>query len=370
MRPPAGVNLIALSTRLASGLEQQVTIAGDEARLALAGKVDSLLFRRGAVEIDRVGDQLRKVEPAQIRLVPPAFDPGDSKHRIEQGLEPVGLAERLGQRVRPAALGGEPAKARLEPGQRRSKLVRDAVRRRPNRLDPGFDPVQHEIESRRQPVEIVAAAVDRDPSAEIARHDLARGVAHRSEAAPDRPVHQQRAERGQDQGGADQIERRRPDRLLQIVQLLDVAADHQPRPVAEPPVEDQGLVIVLVAVAIDVRLEREPARPGEGRPARQVGGDDPPLRIRQQVKPGARRRRPRPRLQSPRQRLPVAAIGGGEGVGFGLERFADMVAGPGDADQLVGAENGRQRGREEQGVDRRQPEGEASKKPHSPARSM
>ena len=43
----------------------------------------------------------------------------------------------------------------------------------------GFDALQHGVEIFRQTVELVAAAPDRQPPAQIARHDALRGAGHR-----------------------------------------------------------------------------------------------------------------------------------------------------------------------------------------------
>jgi len=161
----------------------------------------------------------------------------DHQQRIEGADQAVGFLDGAFQRGAVLGLAAGTRQRLLgavaQPRQRRLQIVRDVVG---NFLQPhhqGFDPLQHGVEVFRQPVEFVAAAPDRQPPAQIARHDTLGGAGH----GVDPPQHPAR-----DKDAAAEPEhhddQQRPVRGLhddaeQPSPFIEVAPDQQPESALE-----------------------------------------------------------------------------------------------------------------------------------------
>src|SRR5688500_5482973 len=130
-------------------------------------------------------------------------------------------------------------------------------------------------------------------------------------------------------------------------------------------------MIVLIPVTVYIGLDREPLGSCIGRPARQVGGDHSATWVDEQVKPGPLGRLARPLLRPGGEVANSASVGSGQRFMFAAKTVAHIVHGTGDADQMIGSKQDRQREREQDRVNGRDPEREAAKKPaHGSVRSI
>ena len=114
-----------------------------------------------------------------------------------------------------------------QPRQRRLEIVGDVVGDLLEAPHQRLDPLQHDVEVDREPVELVVGAGDRQPAGEIAGHDGARRLGHGVDAA-------QHAARDEEAAGQpehdDQRDRPLPGGENDVVEplaLLEIAADQQ-----------------------------------------------------------------------------------------------------------------------------------------------
>ena len=147
------------------------------------------------------------------------ISPSDSSMVRSSARAVFGLAAGFRQRL----LG-----AVAQPRQRRLEIVGDVVGDFLQAHHQRLDPLQHGVEIFRQPVEFVAAAPDRQPLAEIARHDALGGAGH----GVDAPQHPPRDEDAAAEPEHDD-DQQRPLRGLrddaeQPPAFLEIAADQQP----------------------------------------------------------------------------------------------------------------------------------------------
>jgi len=163
----------------------------------LTRNVHAVVFRKRFVEfLNTVGD-VGAVEVIHIATRLSGLGARDHQQRIEgpdqavgfldgpfQGAAVFGLAAGFRQRLFGAI---------AQPRQRRLEIVGDVVGNFLQAHHQGFDPLQHGVQIFRQPIQFIAAAPDRQPPAEIARHDTLGGAGHGVDTAQHPPRHKNAA---------------------------------------------------------------------------------------------------------------------------------------------------------------------------------
>ena len=125
-----------------------------------------------------------------------------------------------------------------------------------------LDALQHGVEIFGEPIELVAAAPDRQPSGEIAGHDPLGGAGHGVDPRQHAARHEDAAAEAEHDDDQERPLRRLGDDAEQPPPLVEVAADQQPKAVGQFGDPHQRAVLGIVVLV-------EPAigglRPAGGR---------------------------------------------------------------------------------------------------------
>ena len=133
--PPSGEYLMALSSRLAKALHEEIAVSRHpRPRRQLDHDLLTFLLRGGLVELGEIAQQRRHVHLPESRAQVSRLDPRDAQQRVEGGEEAVRLFDRgvdLGRRI---AAGACPQGLELvaQPAQRRAQIMGDVVRHLPH----------------------------------------------------------------------------------------------------------------------------------------------------------------------------------------------------------------------------------------------
>ena len=190
-----------------------------------------LVLGDGPVEIREVTRERRQIDLLEAA----AFAAGLRARDVEQRVEGRDHRLRVGQRRLEQSPGLDAVgllqqrhfDARAQAVERRAQIVRDVVGHFAHAAEQSLDLVEHGIQVGRQLVELVARALERDPLAEIARHDPARGAVDRIDAAEHAAAHQEAAGEAKQQRQRETPTQRAPDLRLDLHPVLDVAPDQQ-----------------------------------------------------------------------------------------------------------------------------------------------
>ena len=120
-----------------------------------------------------------------------------------------------------------------QPRQRRLQIMGDVVGDFLQPHHQGLDPLQHGVEVFRQTIEFVAAAPDRQPAGEIAGHDALGGAGHGVDPVQHPPRHEDAAAEAEHDDDQQRPLRGLGDDAEQPPSFLEVAADQEPKTVAE-----------------------------------------------------------------------------------------------------------------------------------------
>ena len=197
----------------------------------------AVVFRQRLIEfVNAVGD-VGGVEIVHVSARLPGLGARDHQQRVEGPDQAVGFLDGPFQRGAVFGLAGGFRQRLLgavaQSRQRRLQIVGDIVG---NFLQPhhqGLDPLQHGVEIFREPVEFVAAASDRQPAAQIARHDGLRGAGHGIDPPQHPPRDEDAAAKAEHDHDQHRPLRRLGDDAEQPPPFLQIAPDQQPEAAVE-----------------------------------------------------------------------------------------------------------------------------------------
>ena len=235
--PVPGENLIALSSRLAESLEQQVAVPPEPpGLLGCDGENDLTLLGKRRVKLGDVVDQAVEIEGLDLPGFDPCFEPRDPQQRVEGLQQRIGFLDGTGDG---AAIGllvalvrERQLEAAAQPGKRTPQIVGNVVADLADARHQLRDAVEHVVEVRGQPVELVVRPARRDPPVERAGHDFPAGLVDRVDAAQHGPADQHAARDAEDQRERDPPADGFAEPGVDLQPLPDVAPDEK----AEPPV--------------------------------------------------------------------------------------------------------------------------------------
>ena len=189
------------------------------------------LVRERIVKLADAARDFGGVELDHRRAGLPGLGARDHQQRVEGADQLVGFLDRAFQRR--AIVGFALARAQRllgaisKPRQRRLEIVGDVVGNLLEAPHQRLDPLQHDVEIDREPVELVVGTGSRQTAGEVAGHDGARRLGHGVNAAQHAARDEEAAGQPQDD---DQRDRPLPSGENDVVEplpLLEIAADQQ-----------------------------------------------------------------------------------------------------------------------------------------------
>ena len=263
--------LIAFSTRLASAWLINSRLPCSGAGSGLDAQGHAVVFGQRLVKfVNAVGD-VGGVEIVHVVARLPGLGARDHQQRIEGADQPVGFLDGPFQR---GAVFGLVAGFRqrlfgavAQPRQRRLQIVGDVVGDFLQPHHQRFDALQHGVEIFRQAIEFVAAAPDRQPPAEIARHDALGGAGHGVDAPQHPPRDKDAAAEAEHDHDQHRPLRGLRDDAEQPPALLEIAADQQPEAAGQFGDAHQRAMIGGVLIVEPAVGGLRPARWSPSRPA-------------------------------------------------------------------------------------------------------
>ena len=126
--------------------------------------------------------------------------------------------------------------------------MRDIVGHFLEAVHQGLDPLQHEIEIDRQPVEFVAGTGHRQPLAEIAGHDAAAGLGHSIDAAQHATRHEQAAGKAENDDDRDRPAPGIEHDVIKSLALVKIAADQHAETAGQLKHAHQRMMIGMILV--------------------------------------------------------------------------------------------------------------------------
>ena len=212
-------------------LADQFAVAVKARRHGLDAQGHAVVFRERLVEfLNAIGD-VGRIEVVHIAARLSGFGARDHQQRIEGPDQAIGFLDGSFQR---AAIFGLAAGSRqrllgaiAQPRQRRLQIVGDVVGDFLQSDHQGFDALQHGVEIFRQTVELVAAAPDRQPPAQVARHDALRGAGHRIDPPQHAPRNKDTAAEAKHDHDQQRPLRRIRDNAKQPPPFVQIAPDQE-----------------------------------------------------------------------------------------------------------------------------------------------
>src|SRR5262245_36978912 len=220
-------------------LSHQLAVAvGDQAWVDSAQQPLLPFLSGWFVDLDHGGQHLREVEFGKGKLLRPGFDLRDSQQGAEGLQNGIGVGDGpidgglvLGSGTR---FDAHILKSLVQMREWRTKIVGNVVGDLPHPLDQQFDPVQHVVQTRCQPVELVATAMDGNPLREIAGYDRAAGRADRIDPPKQPGAHDRSPYQGEHESSENGCTKSTDQQLLELGDLIGVNADQQQLTIGEP----------------------------------------------------------------------------------------------------------------------------------------
>ncbi len=214
------------------GLAQKLAVEQHvEPRLDRGDEADAVLLRRGLVELDDIRHHGSGVALDEGVPPRPGLGARDHQQRVEDGDQPVGLADDLlegGALAVGVAAGAQGLLGTVaQPGERRAEVVGDIVGNFAHADHQPGDAGDHGVEVGRQPVELVAGAGQRQAARHVPVHDGAGARVHGIDAAQDAQRHDEAADEPHQHHPEQRREQRVDHHVAQVLALLEVTADEQ-----------------------------------------------------------------------------------------------------------------------------------------------
>ena len=244
--------------------------------LDLFAQDQALALGERFVELEGRAREGAELEPRHARARRPGFGLGDREQGVEGAEDGVGVRDRGRKRlaiacfVRCCAQHG--LDAALEPRQRASQIVRQAVGDRAHAGHELLDLLEHLVQAGREMIEFVPASGKRHAPREIAAHDGAARLRDRLDAHEQPAAEIERTGHAEDDGDDQGHGKGLADDLSEGGALRHVASDEKPEAALEPERLRADLVLGRNAMLVALDLEAEPAvlEHGLGRPAVEV----------------------------------------------------------------------------------------------------
>ena len=208
----------------------------------------------GREGVDHIGEDSAEIEFAKAGAARARLDLRDAQQRAENAENLVDLGDGrldggivLFDRLRPLLRRFQPlAQAR----QRGLQIVRDIGRDLAQAFHQLGDAVEHPVQGERQPVEIVVGAAHRHALREIAGDDRLRRAPDRLDALEQGETERDAADTAErDHGGKGRCETVK-NGFFELVDLLAIGADGEPRAAGERGDQDAAMADVAVALLI------------------------------------------------------------------------------------------------------------------------
>ena len=235
--------------------------------------------------------------------------------------------------------------------------MRDIVGHLLESVHERLDALKHCIEVRREPIELVARARDRQPAGEIAVHDLARRLRHRVHALEDPSRHKESAGDTEDDDDRQRPAAGSEHDVIQAFPLFEIAPDQETKSGRQLKHPNQGMMLRAIGIVQAPVGGFGPARRLENARGQRsdIAGQSLARARSHEIK--ARARPTRPRVDDKDKPADTAlAVLLGQAGDLGINRLRDLL---GDQPARVPGEireqeHGKQREHSE--VDQRQPE--------------
>ena len=252
-------------------------------------EAEALFRRRRLIEFGEIVDERAEVDCLQGNLQLPRLGLGDVQQSVEGGQKIIGFGDRRLERV--AELFRAPLaherdfKTASEPVQGTAKIVGDIVGNLAEAVHQPLDLVKHLVEIKRQLVQLVVGAPDRDSLIQLAGHDFPAGPVDDLYAAQQVAAHENAARQAQRQGQRQRPRERGADELDNLGLAVDVAADQQLKFTGNDQVPRAGRMGLDPAPdGPPIGKFQPPARPGfHLGPGVQVPGNHEPVAVGQQI---------------------------------------------------------------------------------------
>ncbi len=242
---------------------------------------DAAVFGNGLEQVHGRGDELREIEPAAFEARGPGLRLGDVQRDVDDLEHAIGVGDRLrgqGAQLFPRRLARQHHLSRCpDAGERAAQVVRERVGHLAHAADQRLDPIDHQVERAREPIEFGAARLFRHPPVERAVRDRDRRAGDRLDPAQ-RAAGEKPADRCAQQHDGHEcheigVEKRARELRLLLERLPEL--QHEPRcdrrvTDAHRIVERRQLECFQRGLAVFAGLRERNRGCGQSRPCRQV----------------------------------------------------------------------------------------------------
>ena len=331
----------------------------------------ALILGERLIEVDHVACERCQIHRLERFALASGLGARDVEKRVEGADHGLGVAQRLLQ-YRPQRLAAVADQrhldARTHPVERRSEIMGDVVGDLAHAVQEPFDLIEHGVEIGGELIELVAARpVERDPPAEVARHDLFGGAVDAIDPAQHPAAHQEAAGKPEQKREPEPPGEGMLDPGLQLQSFLDLAAHQQAVAAGEAKaLGDRAAVLADLTIELDRHRKGQPIVLAKCcvRPAVDIAGDPAAGRVGQKIDAGAvglGSASLLDHLAKARQALRPVLLGEPGDLRLdGLGGLPGHEAGGGDVE--IAEQNQRRHG-EQAEIDQRQPKGGGVKKP-------